>query len=53
MLLNLLSNACKFQNDGKIKVKAYLVKESAQTDNNINETFITISVIDRGIGISQ
>jgi signal transduction histidine kinase len=46
MLLNLLSNACKFTENGKIELNVYLEKKS-------NKEQICFSVKDTGIGIAQ
>ena len=48
VLLNLLTNAIKFSNQGGI------IKVSAWSDTNFNqETMLRVSVRDRGIGIAE
>jgi signal transduction histidine kinase len=46
VLLNLLSNACRFTHEGGVTVKA-------GRDGGIDEQWITIEVIDTGIGITE
>ena len=48
VLLNLLSNACKFTKDGKIHVEAGLAEALSP-----GSPWVSISVTDTGIGISQ
>ena len=59
MLLNLLSNACKFQISGNITIRVW-VKEVIRSimdldfnDDSQMETFITVEVQDRGKGMSK
>ena len=47
-MLNLLSNACKFQQSGEISVKAKYEK-----DKRKNSMFINVEVQDRGIGMTH
>ena len=50
MLLNLLSNACKYQVSGKIEVEVKLIQaDETLTDSQI---YLKISVIDEGVGMS-
>ena len=52
--MNLLSNACKFQQNGTIKVKAW-VSEGISSISSQHETatFINVKVKDKGIGIDK
>ena len=52
--MNLLSNACKFQQNGTIKVKAW-VSEGISSISSQHETatFINVKVKDKGIGIDE
>ena len=49
VLLNLLSNACKFQKDGQIIVSQSLRK----LEGNENDYSLAIRVADNGIGIDE
>lgn len=49
MLLNLLSNACKFQKKGKVLVSYSLTKLEGQE----NDYALEVKVADNGIGIDQ
>ena len=50
VLMNLLTNAVKFQNSGRIKVKAELTSERNLQDTRF---FIVLAVEDNGIGIAE
>ena len=49
VLLNLLTNACKFQKKGKVHVRSSLKK----LDEQDNDFALEVKVIDKGIGIDQ
>jgi len=53
VLLNLLSNASKFTEHGKIQVAAAVHTASAGQDHGHNQGQLTVDVIDTGIGISK
>ena len=48
ILINLLSNALKFTNSGKVELNVKLIKSSEN-----NKKIIRFSVIDSGIGIKK
>ena len=50
VLLNLLQNAVKFTNEGKISIKAKLVE---RVDGIVNNLFLVVSVEDNGIGMTE
>ena len=54
VLLNLLSNACKFQREGIIQVDSFIMRGSNHNHNigSNSEVFITVIVEDKGAGIA-
>ena len=54
VLLNLLSNACKFQREGMIQVDSFIMRGSNHNHATVSnsEVFITVIVEDKGAGIA-
>ncbi|KAI9245237.1 hypothetical protein BDA99DRAFT_290142 [Phascolomyces articulosus] len=55
IIINLLGNAIKFTDEGEIKIRCSVEKESMSPNHNANENGVSLlfEVIDSGIGISD
>ncbi len=51
VVTNLIHNAIKFTDEGKITVSAYQANGEAASDDDDDESWVTVSVSDTGIGI--